>query len=80
MQNELRECNVIVLPVDLLNDRKKTSDPPVQNCCTLRVKEGSLLYCNFSAIFRNLSAIFGNFRQFFAVGFDPPRPQPSPPW
>ena len=33
-------------------------------------------FSQFSAIFRNFSAIFP---QFFAIGFDPPRPQFPPP-
>ena len=49
---------MIVLPVDLLNDQKKKSDPCVQNCCTLRVKEGCLLCRNFP---RNLPQFFHNF-------------------
>ena len=43
----------IVLPVDLLYARKRESEPPVQNCCTLRVKEGCLRYRSFPAISRN---------------------------
>ena len=63
MQNELRECNVIVLPMELLDDRKKNSDTPVRNCCTLKVKKDCLLYRNFPAIFRNFPQFFHNFSQ-----------------
>ena len=59
-----------MLPMGLLNDRKKTSVPPVQNCCTLRVKEGCYCIAIFPQFFRNVSAI----------GFEPPpRAQPPPP-
>ena len=73
----LRGAPVIVLPVDLLYDRKKKSEPPVQNCCTFRVMEDCLRYRNFPAIFRQFS---GNFPAIFPQFFDPfPRPQPPPP-
>ena len=43
--------------MDLLNDRKKKSDPPVQICCTLKVKEVCLWYRNFPQFSRNLSQL-----------------------
>ena len=49
---------MIVLPVDLLYDRKKTSEPPVPNCCTLRA-QGSVAYGigNFPQFSRNFSQL-----------------------
>ena len=55
--------------MDLLYDLKEKSEPPVQNCCTLRVTQGCLQCRNFPAIFP----------QFFAIGFDPPHPDRNPP-
>ena len=61
---------MIVLPMHLLNDGKKKFEPPVQKCCNLRVKEGCLLYCNISTIFRNSSRLDLT---------PPPKLQPPPP-
>ena len=63
---------MIVLPVGLLYDRKKKSEPPVQNCCSLRVKEGCLPYCHFPTISRIFSAIFRNWIRTLQTATPPP--------
>ena len=70
---------MVVLPVDLLYDRKEKSEPPVQDCCSLRVKERCLEYCNFPANFLQFSRNFSQldlippqtpiFLQLFAICF-----------
>ena len=40
---------------------------PLYSCCSCWLQ------------YRNFPAIFRNFPQFFAIGFDPCRPQPPPP-
>ena len=62
-----------MLAVVFLYDREKNSEPPIQSCCSLRVKEGCLRFRNLPAIFRS-PAIFRLFLQLDSTPPPPPNP------